>query len=629
MTALTPAVETSLDPRTGEPVHTLPESTPFDVDVVVAAAFEAAPHVANTAPAVRANWLEAIAEAVLEHADELAAIADRETGLGRARLDGEVQRCAAQLRHYAVAARDGGFLDAVIDHAGAERPDIRRVRVPLGPVAVFGASNFPFGFGSLGNDTAAALAAGCPVVVKGHPAHLGTHARLLEIAVAALRAAGAPEGTLGGVTGFTAGTSLVVHPWIRAVAFTGSQQGGMALAGLAATRPVGIPVYAEMGTINPVVVTTAASQHRATTIGAGAAQSFTLGMGQFCTKPGLILVPQGSAVLDGIVEALVLHEPRGLMLTNRIAAAYAAGIDRLLAAGAQLVHVVPDPGTGSAVSSVVLAADPDLLVPGSPLLEECFGPVLVVAQYVDAAHRDAILARLQGCLVASVMSDGPSDPEIPALVASLTGLAGRVVVDGWPTGVATTWAQHHGGPWPSTTAPAATSVGAGALDRFTRPVAYQGFADGVLPPALAEANVWHIPRRVDGVVTAAPTGQLADAAATSTGSTAAPGTDGESADGKGSKAPRTSAKPGKKAASAKATKAPTSVTSTKGSATKTAKRGTAGTRAGRADAASAAPTATRKSTKRAVSAKAAGATASAAVPATTTRAGAGAGREQE
>lgn len=503
MTAIAvPLTETSLDPRTGGPVLTLAIAGPIEVDRAVRAAALAADPVANTSPTDRAGWLEAIADAVLARADELAEVADRETGLGRVRLDGEVLRCAAQLRFYAAVARDGGFLDVVIDRAAQAQPDLRRMRVPLGPVAVFGASSFPFAFGSLGNDTASALAAGCPVVVKAHPAHLATHQLLVQIATGALVAAGAPEGTLSAVVGLSAGTELVMHPAVRAVAFTGSQQAGLALAGLSATRAVQVPVFAEMSTVNPVVVTVAA-QARAATIGDGCATSFTMGMGQFCTKPGLVLAPRGSAVTAEIVASVQRHEPRGPLLTTAIAGAYAAGIDRLLFAGATMLTYVVEPGPGAAVSAAVLSADAELLQPGSPLLEECFGPVLVVVEYDDAAHRDSILGRLQGCLVATVMTDGPHDPELPGLVSELTGLAGRVVVDAWPTGVATTWAQHHGGPWPSTTAPAATSVGSGALDRFTRPVAYQGVVGAALPAPLRTENEWGLPRRLDGILTTA------------------------------------------------------------------------------------------------------------------------------
>lgn len=502
------SVETSLDPLTGEPVHTRPVSTDVDLALAVLAAETAAPTLAASSPADRAGWLRAAADAVDRHAEELAALADRETRLGRARLDGEVARCAAQLRFYADVAVEGGFLDAVIDHAAGAQPDLRRQRVPLGPVAVFGASNFPFAFGSVGNDTAAALAAGCPVVVKAHPAHLGTHQALMDVVIPALESAGAPEGTLGAVTGFGAGTSLVVHPGITAVGFTGSQQGGMALLRAAATRAVAIPVFAEMGTVNPVVLTSGAAA-RVEEIATGCVGSYTLGMGQFCTKPGLVLTPAGSGLTEQLVVALQRATPRGPLLTDAIAGSYAVGVDQLIQAGAQLVSHVAEPGPGSSVSAVVMTADLDLLQPGSPVLAECFGPVVIVSEYPDTASRDAALTRLQGCLVASVMTGGPDDPEVAGLVTELTGLAGRVVVDGWPTGVATSWAQHHGGPWPSTSAPAATSVGAAGLDRFTRPVAYQSVPAHALPPALRDDNPWRLPRRVDGVVIAAPTGTIA------------------------------------------------------------------------------------------------------------------------
>lgn len=469
------------------------------VDAAVVAATAAAAELAEVEPGVRAEWMRAIADAVDAHVEDIVPIAEEETHLGIERLRGEVARCATQWRFYADVADDGGFLAATIDHATAATPDLRSLRLPVGPVAIFGASNFPLAFGTLGNDTASAMAAGCPAVVKGHPAHPQTHALLMEIAQGALADAGAPDGTLVAVTGFEAGQALVLHPGIQAVVFTGSQQGGMALQSLAWQRLVPIPVYAEMGTVNPVVVTTKAAQS-ATTIGAGAVASFTLGMGQYCTKPGLLLVPAGSQVLRAVVNSLARHSPRGQMLTPGIATGYAVGIDRMVAAGGVVVAHVPDPGEGNAVSAVVMSAHASALVPGSALLEECFGPVLIVTEYADAEERDAILNRLQGTLVGSVMSGEDDDPEVEDLVRTLTPLVGRVTVDAWPTGVATVWSQHHGGPWPSTTVPSATSVGASALDRFTRPVAFQGLPADALPPAVRDRNEWSIPRRVDGRV---------------------------------------------------------------------------------------------------------------------------------
>ncbi len=477
------------------------ESSYAEVQAAVAAAAAAAPVLAATPPADRAGWLEALAHTVERHTDELAATADLETGLGRARLDGEVARCATQLRFYARVCADGAWLGATIDHAAGAAPDLRRMNIPLGPVAVFGASNFPFGFGTLGNDTGSALAAGCPVVVKGHPAHPRTHARLAELAGEALGDAGAPAGSFGAVTGMAAGQQLVLAEALGAVAFTGSEAGGMALHRLATTRPVPIPVYAEMGTVNAVVLTQAAAAEAAAVreIAAGALGSFTLGLGQFCTKPGLILAPSGSGLGTALADALRANPPAGVMLTTGIHEAFGTGIQGLLAAGATPV-ASSDAAAPLGPVVWVLTADPKLLQPGSTLLRECFGPVVLVVEYADAAQRDSLIAALPGALVASVMTGGSDDPETPGLVAALTPKVGRVAVDAWPTGVATTWAQQHGGPWPATTDPRATSVGAGALDRFTRPVAYQDAPKAALPPALRKGNPWRIVRRVDGRV---------------------------------------------------------------------------------------------------------------------------------
>ncbi len=489
--------EVSVDPRSLEINAVLPSSTPDELNTVAETAAAAAAATAAATPDDRGSWLEAVAHGVVAAADELADVADRETGLGRTRLDGEVLRCADQLRFYARVCREGSWLDATIDHAVDTAPDLRRVRRPVGPVAVFGASNFPFAFGTLGHDTGAALAAGCPVVVKGHPAHPLTHGRLADIGRVSLAEVGAPAGVLGSVTGFDNGPGLVLHPAIRAVGFTGSQRGGMALWSMANSRAEAILVYAEMGTVNPVAVTPAAAESPIE-VAQGCVASYTMGMGQFCTKPGLVLVPAGSRVGSEIVEALVARAPRGPLLTADIARSYVAGIDRLVAAGGTVLASVPDAGAGTSVSACVVQAATHLLLPGSALLEECFGPVIVVAEYADVDDLVRSLSALPGCLVGSVMTAGPHDAVAPAAVEAVARIAGRVAVDAWPTGVATTWAQHHGGPWPATSNPSATSVGSAALARFTRPVAYQNAPAELLPPPLRERNHWKIPRRIDG-----------------------------------------------------------------------------------------------------------------------------------
>lgn len=484
----------SYDARTGQPVEEIPSNTLSEVDDVLVAAAAAAPVVAATPPAERKKWLYAIADALDAAADELIAIADRETGLGEERLRMEVGRAAVQLRYYADIAAEGSYVDAVLD---AGPPRLARVRVPLGPVAVFGASNFPFLFGVLGTDTASALASGCPVVVKAHPAHPALSARLGRLAQDAL--ADAPAGFFGLVSGFEAGERLVRSPHTSAVAFTGSQRGGLALWRMANERDVVIPVFAEMGTVNPVVVTPAALS-KLDELATGFVESFTRGTGQYCTKPGLLFAPAGAGMADRVADALRRIAPTAWLLTAQIADAAVAGLDELVSAGGTVAGQVAGPDAGWAAPATVLTVPIEKLTSGSRLLEECFGPVAIVTEYADRAELATALAELQGTLAAAVMS-GEHDEDVPWLVARLTNLAGRVTVDEWPTGVVVTWAQQHGGPWPATTNPATTSVGAAALTRFTRPVAYQNVPDAALPPALRESNPWRLPRRVDGVVT--------------------------------------------------------------------------------------------------------------------------------
>jgi len=490
--------EQSFDPRTGQVRGVWPTSAPQEVAAALASADDAAVEVARTPPAVRADWLRAIAAELDRQPDAagLVDVADRETALGSTRLTGELARAASQLRFYADVVAEGSFLQATLDHQPGASP-LARLRLPVGPAAVFGASNFPFAFGVVGNDTASALAAGCPVVAKGHPAHPELSRALGDAALDGLAAAGAPLGAFALVTGFDAGTQLVAAPETRAVAFTGSQAGGMALRAAALARPVPIPVYAEMGTVNPVVVTRAGCRDLAA-LAAGFVASYTLGNGQFCTKPGLLLAPAGYGVPDAVAAALRTAEPRGWCLTDAIARAVDAGVEALVAHGAAVLGRVSGPSTGFAADTVLLSAAPSALAPGSPLLEECFGPVALVVEYDGADALAGLLARLQGCLVASVMA-GPSDPDLAGVLDLLVPLAGRVTVGDWPTGVTWTWAQQHGGPWPATSEPSVTSVGAAALDRFTRPVAFQSIPDAALPPPLRADNPWAVPRRVDGV----------------------------------------------------------------------------------------------------------------------------------
>jgi NADP-dependent aldehyde dehydrogenase len=492
----------SRDPRTGEVLDQV-EQTPSDrVREVLDAARDAAHAVGSVSPGERGEWLRAIADSLAapETTEDLVATADRETALGTARLTAELARTVGQLRFYAEVAAEGSYLGVTIDRPA---PSLARTQVPLGPVAVFGASNFPFAFGVLGNDTASALAAGCPVVVKGHPAHPVLSVRLAELARRALARAGAPAGAFGLVTGFEPGVALVRSSHMTAVAFTGSQRGGLALWRLANEREVVIPVFAEMGTVNPVVVTPAATE-RTAELAAGFVGSFTGGTGQFCTKPGLLFAPSGAGFAAAVARALEEAAPSAWCLTEQIAESVASGVSDLVAAGATVVSQVRGPGSGWTADSTVLSAPVDAIRPGSRLLDECFGPVALVVEYTSVPELLSVIPRLQGALAASVMPAGEHDPDLPGLLEALTPLAGRVAVDSWPTGVATVWGQQHGGPWPSTTVPSATSVGAAALARFTRPVTYQGAPDAALPPHLRSDNPWAVPRRVDGVLEVGP-----------------------------------------------------------------------------------------------------------------------------
>lgn len=482
-------IDLSHHPRTGQSVDGPAHTSTEQVSSAVSAASAAFGTVSTASPRDRRRWLGAVADALDAAADELVATADEETALGEDRLRGELMRGAVNMRYYAAVGEGGSWVRARVETLpGPPEIDLRRANLPIGPVAVFGASNFPFQFGVLGHDTASAIAAGCPVIAKAHPAHPRLSVRLGEIATEALSDAGAPDGVYTVVVGFDAGTALVDAPEICAVAFTGSQRGGTALVERARQRPHPIPVYAEMGTINPVLVTPAATA-RIEAIAKEFVASFTLGAGQFCTKPGLMLAPRDS----GAPHAVAAHagSTAGVwLLTKGIATAYRNGVNALAEAGAEVIATGAALEEGYAAQPTLLRVDPAALQPGSRLLEECFGPVALIAEYRDVDEALAILGRMQPSLAGTVYGGGPADPDLPRAVAQLAAQTGRVVVDGASTGVATTDAMHHGGPWPSTSDPSATSVGAKALDRFTRPVAFQNVPDHALPPALQNANPW-------------------------------------------------------------------------------------------------------------------------------------------
>ncbi|MEU5300228.1 aldehyde dehydrogenase (NADP(+)) [Streptomyces noursei] len=502
----------SVDPRTGKRRERVAvEATADAVDAAVRAAHAARGPLADRGR--RAALLRRAAALLEADADPVVADADAETALGVPRLTGELARTAYQLRSFADLVDEGAFLDVRIDHAdpglAPPRPDLRRYKIPLGVVAVYAASNFPLAFSVPGGDTASALAAGCPVVVKAHPDHPATSERCAALLRRAATETGLPADTVVLVHGFRAGLDLVRHPLVTAAGFTGSIRGGRALYDAAAARPHPIPFHGELGSLNPVVVTEAAAGERADEIGTGLAGSMTLGTGQFCVKPGLVLVPDGphgDRLLAALTAAAGATGP-GVMLDHRMRDAFLAGIReraQLPDVQAPLRPVAED--GGHTVGAAVLTVDAARLAAPGPhdlLLEECFGPVTVLARCADEDEATALLARVPGTLSATLqLSAAESAGTDPAgrgarLLAAVTPLAGRVVVNGWPTGVAVAPAQHHGGPYPATTS-TATSVGATAVERWLRPVAYQDTPPALLPPELRDANPLGLPRRVDG-----------------------------------------------------------------------------------------------------------------------------------
>ncbi|MFD0029981.1 aldehyde dehydrogenase (NADP(+)) [Streptomyces sp. NPDC055059] len=499
----------SVDPRTGKRREQVAvEATAEEVDQAVRAAHAATGALADRT--VRAAFLRSAAELLDASKDHLVEAADAETALGPVRLTGELARTSYQLRAFADIVDEGAFLGIVIDHpddsATPPIPDLRRYKVPLGVVAVYSASNFPFAFSVPGGDTASALAAGCPVVVKAHPDHPATSELVASVLRRAAAQHGIPEGVLGLVHGFEAGVELVKHPLVSAAGFTGSVRGGRALFDAAAARPVPIPFHGELGSLNPVVITAEAAAERAEQIGAGLAGSMTLGVGQFCVKPGLVLAPAG-ADGDRLVKSLtdaVSDTDAGVLLDHRMRDNFVAGVAERAELPDVDAPVTPGAGSEHTVSPGFLTVPAQRLATDGGdhdlLLEECFGPVTVVARYEDDAEVTSVLSRLPGNLSATVhLSEGEAAGQGRGaeILAELTPLAGRVLVNGWPTGVAVAPAQHHGGPYPATTS-TSTSVGGTAVERWLRPVAYQNTPEALLPPELRDDNPLGLPRRYEG-----------------------------------------------------------------------------------------------------------------------------------
>ncbi|MFC8798735.1 aldehyde dehydrogenase (NADP(+)) [Promicromonospora sp. NPDC057138] len=475
------------------------------VDDVARRATEAFAGLSHVDPGVRADALRRAAAVLGDHADELVATAQAETGLAEARLRGELKRTQVQLRLFARVVADGAYLDVRLDEADPDfvlgpRPDLRRTLWPVGPVLNFAASNFPFAFSVAGGDTAAALAAGCPVIVKAHPGHPRLSERVAELVAGALVEAGLPSATLQLVRSQDAGTALVEHPAVRAAAFTGSQRVGQLLAARAAARPDPIPFFGELGSVNPVLVSQGALRERADELLGGYVASVSGSAGQLCTKPGFLLVPQG-AEYDDVVAAAAAQVPEHRLLNPSITDGYERRVAQVLGVdGVRVVHRGglrrDDDGQGWATPTFV-AVPLDLLRDAGPaLLDEVFGPFSVIVEYPDGTDLAGVVGELFPGNLTLTLHLGAGENAGPAeLVHALAEHAGRVLLGGWPTGVAVTPAMQHGGPWPATTTDG-TSVGTAAIGRFLRGVAFQDAPQELLPPPLRDDNPWGVPRTV-------------------------------------------------------------------------------------------------------------------------------------
>lgn len=471
-----------------------------ETDDKIAAANAAYERVKDVAPRTRAGWLTGIAGGLESHADELVELGQEETHLDEGRLRFELRRTIFQLQLFAEEIIRGEHLDATIDHADPDwgmgpRPDIRRYSIPLGVVGVFGASNFPFAFSVMGGDSASALAAGCAVVHKVHEGHLRLALRTGEVVEEALDQAGAPKGLFSTIVGREAAERLVDHPLVKAIGFTGSTAGGRMLHDRASLRPSPIPFYGELGSINPVFVTEAAWRSRSAEILAGFASSFTMGMGQFCTKPGLLFVPYTDMDVAALLRTEIADKPRRPLLSKKLREGFDSALEGMRSTPG--VDVLVDGDDSETPHPTLLVTTAERVRERPAILEqEMFGPAAVVVTYHPGEDLPSLARLLDGQLTATV--HGEPDEDVAALLDELRERSGRLLWNAWPTGVTVSYAQHHGGPYPATTA-TTTSVGTAAIGRFMRPVAYDSFPPSRLPEPLRDENPWRIRRRVDGM----------------------------------------------------------------------------------------------------------------------------------
>jgi NADP-dependent aldehyde dehydrogenase len=482
------------------------DTTSVEVEQLVSDAHQALVPLAERGHAWRSHLLRSMAEHFEGSAPAIVEVAEQETRLGAPRLDYEVRRTCFQLRLMAEVVDEGSWLDCVIDHpsqsAMGELPDLRRMQVPRGVIGIFGASNFPLASSVPGSDTASAIAAGCPVVIKAHPGHPVTSSLCFDLLKVAADSVGAPEGMLSLVSGFDAGVALVESQRLAAVGFTGSRAGGEALFRRCSARPVPIPFYGELGAANPLVVTEGAAGARHLEIAQGLARALTQGSGQFCTKPGLCFLPSGpdgDQLVTELVAALKAIGPLP-MLNGSIEGSYLQARARL-GALSEVGSLVSGSTDESGTTPTLLETNAEHFsnASGTALLEECFGPIGVVVRYGSVEELFAALETAEPALCFSVFSE-PDEAISAALLALGATKAGRVLHDRYPPGAPLSWAMVHGGPFPATTAAEATSMGAASLGRWLRPVAFQNVPDHLLPIELKEENLLDLPRRVDSKI---------------------------------------------------------------------------------------------------------------------------------
>lgn len=499
----------AVNPATGETLEgTFCTASMADVDRAASLAAEAVSTLAATSPADRAAFLRAVADELEASRPQIVARMPLETALPEGRANGELGRTIGQMRMFAALVEEGSWVDARLetaqpDRAPVPKPDLRYMRIALGPVAVFGASNFPLAFSVAGGDTASAFAAGCPVVAISHWAHPGTSEIVGSAIQRAVTSCGLPEGTFSLLqgTGLDVGVPLVEHPAVKAVGFTGSRAGGLALAERAAARKEPIPVYAEMSSINPIVVRSHALANRSDALVAGLAGSVSLGVGQFCTNPGLVLLPAGDnaeAFITAFAAAMDASKG-GTALHPGIAKAYeTATSDRTNHSAVETLASTANDTDANRINPWVFQTSAAALLTDESLTGEAFGPSTTIVTYTDDAELLRVLESLEGQLTMTLQADDADLPMDASVVSAMQARCGRIIMNGFPTGVEVCSAMVHGGPFPSTTDARSTSVGTAAIERFSRPFCFQDMPQAMLPPAVQDGNPLGIMRLVDG-----------------------------------------------------------------------------------------------------------------------------------